>query len=282
MPVQKLISDGDNLIDTNEKEFLKSVKDAETTLYKEISKLFEVVDTSGGKLKNTDKARKFLLSLDSRITDALYKSSYKSGVSNLLKSFDDIAQNNIDIQSALNKKNIAFSSLNDIKALEVNNTLDKLLGSGISKDFIAPVRETLYRNVMVGASVDETQKALKEFLISTDEKDSKLLRYADQIGRDSVMQFDGTIQQTIGSELGLNDYLYVGSIIVDSRGQCIHWVNKSLLKGDELKNEIDTALKGGQLGGKKCSGMNPSCTVPTFSIYRGGYRCRHRAIATTI
>lgn len=280
--IQNLIDDGDNLIDANEKKFLKSVKDAEETLYKEIIKLFEVVDITNGKLKNSDKAKAFLLSLDKRITDALYNSPYRSGVSGLLKSFDSIAQNNIDLQSALNGKNIAFSQINGIKQIEANNTLDRLMGNGINNNFIAPIRETLYRNILVGSTVDETQAAIKDYIISTPEKDSKLLRYADQIGRDSVMQFDGAVQQNIGSELGLTDYVYTGSIIIDSRGQCIHWANKVYLKGSDLKNEIDKALNNKWLGGKRCSGMNPSCTVSTFSIYRGGYRCRHRAIATLI
>lgn len=280
MPIQTIINEGDQLIDTTEKDFLKSVKDAENILYKEISKLFDVVDVQNGKLKSSDKARKFLLSLDQRITDALYKSPYRTGVADLLKSFDGIAQNNIDLQSVVNRENITFSQLDGIKQLEANNTLDKLLGSGISKDFIAPIRETLYRNIVSGSSVEETQKAIKDYIVSTPEQDSKLLKYADQIGRDSIMQFDGTIQQSIGAELGLTDYIYTGSIIVDSRGQCVHWAAKVNLNGDELKHEIETALNNGFLGGKRCSGMNPSCNVPTFSIYRGGYRCRHRAIAT--
>jgi len=282
MAITKILNEGDKILDTSETNFLKSVKAAENLLYKEISKIFEAVDVTNGKLKNNEKARLFLLSLDKRITDALYNSPYKSAVVNLLKDYDKIALNNIELQAAVNGENILFSQINGIKQIEANNTLDKLLGNGISKDFIAPIRENLYRNILVGSSIEDTQNSIKDFIISTPEKDSRLLRYANQIGRDSIMQFDGAIQQNIASELDLPDYLYTGSLIIDSRAQCVHWANKIELKGSELQGEIDTAIKGGYIGGRKCGGMNPSCSVQTFSIYRGGYNCRHRAIATSL
>lgn len=278
--IQNILDDGDQIIDNAESALLTSLDEAEKAIFKEVIKILNEADTMAGKFVSTDKAKRFISSLDSRIMDALYNSKYRLGVSSLLKDYNKIIQNNIEIQQAVNNKNISKKDLSDIQKVEVQNTVDRLLGSGINKDFIAPVRQTLYRSVLLGVGVEETRNALQDYIISTPEKASVLSRYVGQVARDSIMQFDGSIQQAIGVELGLSDYIYTGSLIKDSRDQCVYWVGKGQLNGGELFNEIQTALAKETLTDEKlCSGMNPSCSVATFSIYRGGYNCRHRAIA---
>lgn len=280
--IDTLLNTGDDVIDAAETSVISSVRESEQEIYKEIIKILDQVDISEGKLKNTAKAKAFLMGLDQRITNALYNSPYSTAVSGLIKDYDKIVENNIKLQSVLNKKTISQKMLSGIQQLEVNNTLDRLLGSGIANDFIRPIRQQLYRNIALGASVADTKQALEDFIISNPDKESVLSRYVGQVSRDSIMQFDGAIQDKIASELDLPDYIYTGSLLKDSRAQCVYWVDKGELNGEELVDEIDTALNGGSLGGKKCSGMNPACTVDTFSIYRGGYNCRHRAIATLL
>jgi uncharacterized protein YggL (DUF469 family) len=145
------------------------------------------------------------------------------------------------------------------------------------KDFIAPVREGLYRNIMFGATVGETEEFIKSQVVSTKQKDSKLTRYVGQVATDALHQFDGSVNQVAKQSLGLNATQYVGSLIEDSRAQCIKWVGMSIIKDENLQEEIDWALAGGQFSNKKCSGMIEGTTTDTFCINRGGYRCRHRA-----
>jgi hypothetical protein len=100
------------------------------------------------------------------------------------------------------------------------------------------------------------------------------------VARDSINQYDGSIQNVIKNELELNDFIYSGSIIKDSRCQCRYWVYKIKLKKEDLIDEIQIALDGRSLGGCNCSGMIPGTTIDNFAVNRGGYACRHRAIAT--
>lgn len=265
-----------------EADFTTQVKRSEAALLAEIKKLFSVIDVTNGKLQTNKKTTEFLLSLESRITGALKSSGYNQAVTDLLKNFDFLKQNNIDIQSTLNGATIGQSQLNDITKLETQNTINRLTGAGISKDFIDPIRQSIYRSVTLGADINDAQKTIEDYVLTQDGKDSKLLKYTKQVARDSLSQYDGAIQAAIGDELGLTDYIYVGSLIIDSRAQCRYWVDKTRLPGAELKAEIETALRNGNLGGKKCSGMIPETTVSTFAIYRGGYNCRHRAIITKL
>lgn len=281
--IKSYLDKGDEIIDNAELAVLDSVDEAERAIFKEVIKIFSEADTSSGKFVKSEKARRFLMGLDVRITDALYNSKYRLGVSSLLKDYDKIVQNNIDIQDKLNQVNITQKSLRDIQSLEVENTVDRFLGTGLNKDFVNPLRQTIYRNVMLGGSVEETKAAIEAYILSTGDKESVLKKYVGQVARDSVMQFDGSIQQSIASELDLPDYIYTGSIILDSRDQCVYWAGKGDLKGEDLEEEIADAKAGESLTGlKPCSGMNPSCELNTFSIFRGGYRCRHRAIVTLL
>lgn len=280
--IETLLNTGDDVIDAAESSVNGSIKSSEEEIYKAIIKILDEVDISSGKLQNTEKAKNFLKGLDARITQALYDSPYRLAVGGLIKDYDKLVENNIQLHAALNKKPVTKKMLSGIQQLEVNNTLDRLLGSGISNDFVLPIRQMLYRNVALGSSVADTKQALEDFILSSPEKDSRLARYVGQVSRDSIMQFDGAIQQKVSAELDLNGFMYVGSLLKDSRAQCKYWVDKGELPTDELADEIDTAISGGSLGGSKCSGMIPTTTVDTFSIDRGGYNCRHRAVAILI
>ena len=145
------------------------------------------------------------------------------------------------------------------------------------KDFIAPVREGLYRNIMFGATVGETEEFIKSQVISNKEKNSKLTRYVKQVSTDALHQYDGSVNQVAKKSLGLNAVQYVGSLIEDSRAQCMKWVGMSIIKDENLKEEIDWALNGGRFSNKKCSGMIEGTNPDNFCINRGGVKCRHRS-----
>jgi len=99
----------------------------------------------------------------------------------------------------------------------------------------------------------------------------QLKKYVSQVSRDALNQFDGQVNSRIAEEFGLNAFRYVGSIIEDSRPQCVRWVGKEVLLLDELSNEISWAYSNG-------TGMIPGTTRDNFAVYRGGYNCRHSAI----
>lgn len=276
--IDKLINEGENINENASSKFEASVKAMEALLVNELRKLFKTVDVTGGKISTNQKTIEFLAGLEKRIMLALKEAGYNSRVGDLLKNFDKIKANNIALQSVANGINIAESSLTGIQRLEVQNTIDKLLGSGINGQFVAPMREALYRNITLGGSIADAEKIIESFVVTKGNNKSILNKYIGQVARDSISQFDGMIQGVIGKELGLNDFIYAGSIIKDSRCQCVYWVEKRILLRDELEAEINTALNKGSLGGCRCSGMIPGTSVDTFAIFRGGYNCRHRAI----
>ena len=271
--LNQLIDAGDHLLDAADSRLTRAVKDAEAEVFGQLMKMLDTVSVTDGKLQNNDKVEQFLLTLEDRIRAALTRAGYTDGVYQYVKNFKNIEDNVKAIHEKANGLLIADSQLAPLRRLEVANTIDKLTGSGMAKDFINPVRQSLYRNIMFGTRIGEIEETLKQYVVSNANADSKLMRYVKQVARDSAQQYDGSLQAAIQQEAGLNAVLYVGSLVRDSRPQCRRWVGEQVLLIENLAEEIAWAKANG-------SGMIPDTTPDTFVIYRGGYNCRHRAIAT--
>jgi hypothetical protein len=271
--VTDIINKGDHIFDSSENEFLRSVKDSEVFIFEELIKILNTLNISGGKLTTNSEAENFLMSMDAKIYNALKKANYDASVLKYTKNFGQIAENAKELQSALNGINITDKQITPFLKMGVNTTIDRLAGSGLAKDFIIPVRDSLYQSILLGSDVSDVEKTLRDFTISNVNGDSKLMKYAGQVARDSMRMFDGTIQQNIANELELNALRYVGSLITDSRKQCIRWVEDRILLLEDLADEIEWAYNNG-------SGMIPGTTPANFYMNTGGFNCRHRALST--
>lgn len=275
--IQSIINQGDKILLTGSNDLINGMYSIELIVYAALMELFDNVDITNGKLATNPKAEEFLAALDFKIYQALKKSGYPAYVGDFIKNYDKISSNVIDLHQSLGNGLIPNKDLKSIQRLEIQKTVANLTEQGMYKEFVAPIREGLYRNIMFGATVGETEDFIKSQVISTKKKDSKLTRYVGQVATDALHQFDGSANQIAKNTLGLNATQYVGSLIEDSRAQCMKWVQMSIIKDSDLEEEIAWALNGGYYSNKKCSGMIENTTTETFCINRGGYRCRHRA-----
>jgi len=276
--IEQIIKSGDGILLNGPLALLDSTKAIELLIYKALLELFDNVDITNGKLSSSPKAEDFLASLDYRIFQAMKKNGYGNAVSDFTGNFDLLTDNLQDLHQKLGNGIIEKKDINALKRIEVQNTVSNLTEKGLYKDVIAPLRKDLYRNIMFGASLQDTENMVRGYILSTEGQDSKLLRYVKQISTDALHQYDGSVNQMAKDKLGLNATQYVGSLIEDSRAQCMKWVGMSIIKDENLQEEIDWALAGGQFSNKKCSGMIPGTNIDNFCIQRGGFLCRHRAI----
>jgi len=262
----------------------KSITDAENALLDGLTpierKIFAATKGQLNKMKKTGGKYDFdagnvnlVNELDQVILNEIQTSSFPENVSKYLQNFDSVT----DYQSELHE------SLNDIKPAElrklvdpfkkqmVQDTLNGLTGSGVASEFIEPVRQALFQNIVAGANSTEIEGILRKMIQGDAENISKLNRYVGQVTRDSLNQFEGQVNGRIADEFGLDAFQYVGSLVEDSRSQCVKWVNKSVLLKEELPALISSAFSSGQ-------GMIPGTNSGNFAVYRGGYNCRHSAI----
>jgi hypothetical protein len=129
------------------------------------------------------------------------------------------------------------------------------------------------------------------------EEQSIASRYLTQITRDSINQYDGTIQQKVSEEIGLDGFMFVGSVQDNSRPGCVHMtgipepVNICVGSGKNRKCTLtanrfqDIALESGgfrksDIGliiqrNKNDKGWDPDTTEENYYSKRNGFNCRH-------
>lgn len=205
---------------------------------------------------------------------------YKSEVAKYLKSFDDIEAINNNVHQSLN--NINTNPLLKIAKKQhapiIDKIADDLIGQGMNDGFITPVKDIVFSNITLGTTMSEASGILEDFIKGNEDKLGGLRRHAGQIVRDALNQYDGKINQMIANEYELNAVRYVGSLIKDSRPQCVHWAGKGVISMVELNKDIKKINAGGSIGGKAPTGWISGTTIRNFQQYRGGYNCRHQAI----
>lgn len=198
----------------------------------------------------------------------------QSAMANITLMYDKI-DTNLDAIYKLQGLDISSVGISAVKKEAVKKLMNDMQGQGMYKGFIKPLTKALHSRIKEGSSVTELQKEVRKTLNA---KDSKYIHYNNQVVHDSVMQYDGKVNQQITKEFKFTKIRYVGSLIRTSRGQCCKWVNMKYINIKDLPNEIRWASNTDNYYGKfKCGGMIEETTKDNFIELRGGYNCRHRA-----
>ncbi len=265
---QKIIDDAEALLNSN-------IKGTQRIVYQRMLKLLRRFDTQGGKLKFTSAELNLINEAQDEILKALNKAKYDSRVNRYLKDFDKISTETLRQQNQLNGLNIPLRPINAIQKSAIQQTTNILLGNGLDAALIQPVKDVLLASASSGMTIPQAELQLRTVILGNKERLGHLNRYISQVSRDSISQYDGLLQSRIQEELDLDGYSYEGSLIKDSRSQCIKWVGLGELPIKDLTALIREAFNSGQ-------GMIPGTTKVNFPAFRGGFNCRHFATAIRI
>jgi len=96
------------------------------------------------------------------------------------------------------------------------------------------------------------------------------------------MQYDSAYSTALAEETGLKYFMYMGSLVKDSRDFCVAHAGKIFTREDAEKWRTWTPEKGEYPEGYQVKQRDTSA-VPSYLNYpgydplldRGGYRCRH-------
>lgn len=197
-----------------------------------------------------------------------------SAIANITLMYDKI-DTNLDNIYKLQGLDISGVGISKVKKEAVKDLLKDMQGQGMYKGFIKPMTKVLYSRIKEGASISELQSEVKNTL---NPKDSKYIHYSNQVVHDSIMQYDGKVNNQVMNEFKFTKIKYVGSLIKTSRGQCCKWVNMKYINVKDLPAEIRWANNTKNYYGRfRCGGMIEGTTKANFIELRGGYNCRHRA-----
>ena len=260
-----------DIIEDYVERLLKDFDKVEAVLADELQKYILKMNIQNGRFADNGTALQILAQIKAKAASILSSSGYSKNIAGYLDGFDELSENIKKIQRTVNGVNVPDSLVSDLKRGAAEQALQQLKTTQIEAQFMEPVRKALFARVVTGASVDDTIKTINTMVIGNDERKGVLSRWTGQVARDALGQYQGALNTKIRQKYDFAGYLYVGTLVDDSRSQCARWLGKEFIPIEELAKEIAWAKSNG-------SGMVSTTTVDTFAIYRGGYNCRHEAI----
>lgn len=151
------------------------------------------------------------------------------------------------------------------------------LTNALADAYIQPAKYLLMQMTTTGITLKDAQSALRNWndgelvsgKLTSGRQLHRLQAYSTQIARDSIFNYNGTIQNIIAKEYELTSFVYVGGVISDSRSFCRHLValNRKI-KLEEVPPLVE----------KYPDGLFPDTTKKNFFQVRGGYNCLHIAM----
>ena len=216
-----------------------------------------------------------------QIYQEVHKVFLKSEVPKRLKGIIDELDNQYHISASLTEASSGFKVKNlDIaeeKKLFIQNLSDNVLGYDSFKiRKIAEYNDVVFSGILNNATITELKNSIIDLSKTNVNKGSLLTRYAEQVSTDTINQYRGFVQKKISDNGRFNAWGYFGSLVKNSRTQCIRWVKEfnGVIPFDQIKSEVKWANKNGTGYGKQ------TLTVKNFPLIRGGHNCRHTVIAT--
>lgn len=271
--VIRIINRKDKTIQTAEQRLFDKLDPTNQRVFAAVKKLVNEMNVTGGKIEFDDQNIDIASQIDKTIVQAIQSSDMPSAIAEFLRDFDTIKKFNFDVHKDVN--DLSEKELEDlispVQKTAVQNTLDGLTGSGVNANFVEPVRQGLFQNIAAGTTKSDLEAYLTNYILGNPNVDGLYSRYVKQVSRDALNQFDGQVNSRIAEEFDLDAFRYVGSLIDDSRAQCVRWVKKRILQKSELESEIAWSNNNG-------SGMIAGTNAENFAVFRGGYNCRHSAI----
>lgn len=239
-------------------------------------------DTKGGRFVEDSRATTILNDIEEEVKKIIGKSKYKDTVLKLIRNYDEITKFNIKAQKSINGLTVSMSDVDKFRQVQINDTVSQLLNEGVDVNFVNPLTQALMNNILLGSTITETRDYLRTYTIGNEQKEGVLQRYSTQIARSLLYTYDGKINQQISDDYGLNAVMYQGSLIADSRGQCVRWVGMGFILKDNLQAEIDLAYAnaGDKIDGVRWGGMTPGTTPSNFLVNAGGHCCNCRHTVT--
>jgi hypothetical protein len=206
----------------------------------------------------------------------LIKSGYSDTVSKFLKTYPPLTDAIRAIHKDLSDLEIKKSFVNPYQKFAIKTVTESMIGQGLNQALINPIQNELFIAVNQGSSLSDVISSVTMQLSTTVQRQGILKRLALQASRDALGQYEGVVNEAVRNVYGLDAFLYIGSLVKDSRAQCERWVDfdknvkKGLILFSELDAEIQWALNNG-------TGFIPETTPENFAQNRGGYNCRHTA-----
>lgn len=280
-----------DVVDKSINGFMGKVPEIQKNIYKEILTLTKDLKLdSNGNIKNTIDNYRILSSLRNRLEKVIFTSDFIKASKSLIKSYDSINEATKDYFSSFASAPSSTTEeiLKIVRQSAIDRTAMYLGEAGMNVNIIGKVQEILQSNITSGGSYADFQDAMKTFINGSNDNLGAFEKYANTIVVDSVNTYSRTYSTIISEDLGLEWYMYVGSLLETSRQWCKHMVKKRYIHKSELSTVLYDNIDGVDIcsdeipcnkNTKLPNGMKADTNVNNIQNYAGGWNCGHRLIA---
>ncbi len=286
MPSQEqLIQQLLKTIDDSVNAFNEQIPSVQKKAFAKIVKLMGDLDKTGDTVKLSVKNIKIIAQIKKEFEGAIIDGNYKKKVDEFLKSFDDVSDINSQYFSVVTGKFKPSDVFEAIKIASVDSVTENLLGSGIQSNVVNKLNDILIQNVTGSASYEDMIDQVRIFMTDTKEGDGALAKYAKTYTTTALNTYSRQYNETAVSDLGLEWYKYVGSLLTTSRPFCKALIDAKK-EGMEFvhKSQFDEFLRG-DINGKKVpinkktglpEGLEAGTNVSNLAVKAGGWNCGHQ------
>lgn len=232
------------------------------------------LETSEGILVRSQDFRGRLAQITNILEKQFASKVYKNSVKDFLTNFDTIQDRTISLHTRFSDLQIQLQDLTPAKQIIYNRAVEGFSSGAIAEAYIEPVKQLLASQVLTGASITKTVKAIEDWgkgdmssgRLNNGTPAPNLQRYATQIARDTAYSVNRVTNGIIAEKFNLTKFIYAGSLVRDSREICKHLValNRKI-SIDELPPLIALYPRGLYAGTNRNN----------FIQFAGGYNCFH-------
>lgn len=254
--------------------FKATLPKTELAIYKRLVEIIDGLSTSGhGKLTFSQPLSKVMAQIEAAVRDNVSGGPYAKTLSDYLAYLPDLA----DVSAAASDAKVPKSLLSEPKAMAIETATQLLSEPNLRAQFTNPIKLYVRQAVTTGGTVEGLKKTLNQYVRGINNDGGRLARYVNTTAIDTNRALDGALQQVIADEFDLDAYEYMGSLLLDSREQCVHWVKKRIILISEIPKEVERWRNGSGYG------YGLTLTTQNWPSVCGGYGCRHltKAIRAT-
>jgi hypothetical protein len=241
---------------------------------------------SKGNIKNTIDNYRILSQLKTRLRNVIFDKQYIKASKELISSYDEISKVQKDYFAtfATSPSSTTQEILNIVRQESIAQTVLYLSEQGIDINIISKAQAILQSNITSGGSYADFQDAMKVYIQGNKENLGAFEKYANTIVTDSINTYSRTYSTIIAEDLGLEWFIYTGSLLTTSREWCVYMVKKKYVH----ISEMETILYGNIDGVDICSseipcnkktklpnGMKTDTNISNLKNYAGGWNCGH-------
>lgn len=199
--------------------------------------------------------------------------NFRSKIKDFVSDLGRIKNNIRDFHSAFHGLNIeTVLAVTNVQQAVVSEVLNQYLDNGLNVHFVAPLREAIFRNILVGANLREVRQRLKEYVLSGQDGSGKFQRYVHNTAIQAVDTYTGAINKKLVETFKFTGYIISGSLIETSSEQCIYAVENS--KGGYLTmKEWEEVLEIAR--NNERAKLIKGTTLENLPLNRLHWGCRH-------